>query len=132
MNTFVGMAIDLERMRSKLGKATGGLSGPAIKPMALARCHEAAHAVRIPVIGSGGISSGRDALEFIAAGAAAVQVGTTAITRLDFIVLIPVWNLRPRVEHGSLLGHAPANTGGHAGAGSLWLGSAASDSLCAP
>ena len=76
VNTFVGMAIDLERMRSKLGKATGGLSGPAIKPMALARCHEAAHAVRIPVIGSGGISSGRDALEFIAAGAAAVQVGT--------------------------------------------------------
>ena len=66
VNTFVGMAIDLERMRSKLGKATGGLSGPAIKPMALARCHEAAHAVRIPVIGSGGISSGRDALEFIA------------------------------------------------------------------
>lgn len=76
VNTFVGMAIDLERMRSKLGKATGGLSGPAIKPMALARCHEAAHAVRIPVIGSGGISSARDALEFIAAGAAAVQVGT--------------------------------------------------------
>lgn len=76
VNTFVGMAIDLERMRSKLGKATGGLSGPAIKPMALARCHEAAHAVRIPVIGSGGISSGRDALEFIAAGATAVQVGT--------------------------------------------------------
>lgn len=76
VNTFVGMAIDLERMRSRLGKATGGLSGPAIKPLALARCHEAAHAVGIPVIGSGGMASGRDALEFIAAGATAVQIGT--------------------------------------------------------
>jgi dihydroorotate dehydrogenase (NAD+) catalytic subunit len=76
VNTFVGLAIDLERMRSRLGKATGGLSGPAIKPLALARCWEAAGAVRIPVLGSGGITSGRDALEFIAAGATAVQVGT--------------------------------------------------------
>jgi len=76
VNTFVGMAIDLDQMRSRLGKATGGLSGPAIKPLALARCWEAAHAVRIPVLGSGGIASGRDALEFLAAGATAVQVGT--------------------------------------------------------
>ena len=76
VNTFVGMAIDLERMASRLGRASGGVSGPAIKPLALARCHEAARAVRIPVIGSGGIASGRDALEFIAAGATAVQVGT--------------------------------------------------------
>jgi dihydroorotate dehydrogenase (NAD+) catalytic subunit len=76
VNTFVAMAIDLEQMTSRLGRATGGLSGPAIKPLALARCHEAARAVSIPVIGSGGIASGRDALEFIAAGAAAVQVGT--------------------------------------------------------
>jgi len=76
VNSFVGLAIDLERMRSRLGRATGGVSGPAIKPLALARCHEAANAVRIPVIGSGGIMSGRDALEFIAAGATAVQVGT--------------------------------------------------------
>jgi dihydroorotate dehydrogenase (NAD+) catalytic subunit len=76
VNTFVAMAIDLDRMRSKLGKATGGLSGPAVKPLALARCWEAAAAVRIPVLGSGGIASGRDALEFIAAGATAVQVGT--------------------------------------------------------
>ena len=76
VNTFVGMAIDLDRMRSRLGKATGGLSGPAVKPLALARCWEAAAAVRIPVLGSGGIASGRDALEFIAAGATAVQVGT--------------------------------------------------------
>ena len=76
VNTFVGLAIDLDGMQSKLGKATGGLSGPAIKPLALARCWEAAAAVRIPVLGSGGIASGRDALEFIAAGATAVQVGT--------------------------------------------------------
>jgi dihydroorotate dehydrogenase (NAD+) catalytic subunit len=76
VNTFVGMSIDLDGMRSKLGKATGGLSGPAVKPLALARCWEAASAVRIPVLGSGGIASGRDALEFVAAGATAVQVGT--------------------------------------------------------
>lgn len=78
VNTFVGMAVDLQHMTSRLGRATGGLSGPAIKPLALARCHEAARAVRIPVIGSGGIMSGRDALEFIAVGATAVQVGTAS------------------------------------------------------
>ncbi|HTR96555.1 MAG TPA: dihydroorotate dehydrogenase [Candidatus Acidoferrales bacterium] len=80
VNTFVGMAIDLERLGSRLGRATGGVSGPAIKPLALARCHEAAGAVGIPVIGSGGIASGRDALEFIAAGATAVQVGTATFS----------------------------------------------------
>ena len=81
VNTFVGMAVELEHMRSKLGRPTGGLSGPAIKPLALARCWETARAVRIPVIGSGGIMNGRDALEFMALGAAAVQVGTASFLR---------------------------------------------------
>ena len=91
VNTFVGMAVDLEQMGSRLGRATGGLSGPAIKPLALARCHEAARAVRIPVIGSGGIMSARDALEFIAVGATAVQVGTASF-------------IRPRAAHDVLVG----------------------------
>jgi dihydroorotate dehydrogenase (NAD+) catalytic subunit len=83
VNTFVAMAIDLDTMGSRLGKATGGLSGPAVKPLALARCWEAAAAVRIPVLGSGGIASGRDALEFIAVGATAVQVGTATFVEPD-------------------------------------------------
>ncbi len=81
VNTFVGMSIDLEHSRSRLNRASGGLSGPAIKPLALARCHEAARAVRIPVVGSGGIVNGRDALEFLAVGAVAVQVGTITFVR---------------------------------------------------
>jgi len=81
VNTFVGMAVDLEHERHKLNRATGGLSGPAIKPLALARCHEAAAAVSVPVIGSGGVMSGRDALEFLAVGATAVQVGTLTFVR---------------------------------------------------
>jgi dihydroorotate dehydrogenase (NAD+) catalytic subunit len=81
VNTFVGMAVDLDHARHRLNRETGGLSGPAIKPLALARCHEVARSVAIPVLGSGGIMSGRDALEFIAVGAAAVQVGTASFIR---------------------------------------------------
>jgi dihydroorotate dehydrogenase (NAD+) catalytic subunit len=81
VNTFVGMSVDLERGRNRLNRATGGLSGPAIKPLALARCHEAANAVRIPVIGSGGAMTGRDVLEFLAVGARAVQIGTASFIR---------------------------------------------------
>jgi dihydroorotate dehydrogenase (NAD+) catalytic subunit len=81
VNTFVGMAIDLDHLRPKLSRRTGGLSGPAIRPLAVARCAETVAAVGIPVIGSGGITSGRDALEFIAVGAAAVQVGTASFVR---------------------------------------------------
>jgi len=81
VNTFVGMAVDLDRRTSRLGRATGGLSGPTIKPLALARAAETAAAISIPVIGSGGIMNGRDALEFIAVGAHAVQVGTASFVR---------------------------------------------------
>jgi dihydroorotate dehydrogenase (NAD+) catalytic subunit len=81
VNTFPGMALDLDRRRFKLGRPTGGLSGPAIKPLALACCWEVARAVRIPVLGSGGIMNARDALEFIAVGATAVQVGTVSFIR---------------------------------------------------
>jgi dihydroorotate dehydrogenase (NAD+) catalytic subunit len=81
VNTFVGMSVDLGVPRHRLNRATGGLSGPAIKPLALARCHDVARAVGVPVIGSGGIMNGRDALEFIAVGAAAVQVGTVSFIR---------------------------------------------------
>jgi dihydroorotate dehydrogenase (NAD+) catalytic subunit len=81
VNTFVGMSIDLSTGASRLNRRTGGLSGPAIKPLALARCDEAVRAVRIPVIGSGGIVSATDALEFLAIGAVAVQVGTASFVR---------------------------------------------------
>ena len=95
VNTFVGMAVDLDHMRHRLNRSTGGLSGPAIKPLALARCHEAAAAVGIPVLGSGGIMSGRDALEFLAVGAAAVQVGTASFVRpraaLEILEEISLW-----------------------------------------
>jgi dihydroorotate dehydrogenase (NAD+) catalytic subunit len=80
-NTFVGMAVDLGHRASRLGRATGGLSGPAIKPLALARCAETVPAIGIPVIASGGIMNGRDALEFLAVGAHAVQVGTASFIR---------------------------------------------------
>lgn len=76
VNTFMGMVIDLERRKPVIANNTGGVSGAGIKPIALKMVYEAAHAVKIPVIGMGGIMSGKDALEFICAGARAVQVGT--------------------------------------------------------
>jgi dihydroorotate dehydrogenase (NAD+) catalytic subunit len=76
VNTFVGTAIDLKRRRFALGRPTGGLSGPAIKPLALAQVYEVSGAVTIPVVGMGGIVTAEDALEFLVAGATAVQVGT--------------------------------------------------------
>ncbi|MBZ5561398.1 MAG: dihydroorotate dehydrogenase [Acidobacteriia bacterium] len=76
VNTFVGMAIDIETRTPRLSNVTGGLSGPSIKPVALRMVFQAARAVRIPIIGIGGIASTEDALEFLIAGARAVQVGT--------------------------------------------------------
>lgn len=76
INTLMGMAVDVERRRPYLSTVTGGLSGPAVKPVAVRMVWQVAKAVGIPVIGLGGISSGRDALEFIMAGATAVQIGT--------------------------------------------------------
>lgn len=76
VNTFLGLAIDVETRLPKLAFGTGGLSGPAIRPLAVRMTWQAARAVRIPVIGIGGIASATDALEFILAGASAVQIGT--------------------------------------------------------
>src|SRR5713226_604435 len=76
INTFVGMSIDLNTRQPRLSFRTGGLSGPAIRPLAVHVAHQAARAVSIPVIGIGGIVRAEDALEFLIAGCAAVQVGT--------------------------------------------------------
>jgi dihydroorotate dehydrogenase (NAD+) catalytic subunit len=76
VNTFVALAIDARARRPRLGAGFGGLSGPAIKPIALRLVYQAAQTVKIPVIGLGGIATGEDAAEFLVAGAAAVQVGT--------------------------------------------------------
>ena len=76
VNTFLGMAIDVETRRPKLSNIVGGLSGPAIRPIAVRMVYECRRSVKIPVIGMGGIASAGDALEFMIAGAAAVQVGT--------------------------------------------------------
>ena len=77
INTLTGMKIDVERRRFALANRTGGLSGPAIKPVAVRMVYQAAQAVKLPIIGMGGIANGADALEFILAGASAVAVGTT-------------------------------------------------------
>ena len=76
INTLKGMAIDIYSRQPVLGNLTGGLSGPAIKPVALRMVYEVAGTVQIPIIGCGGIAAGNDAIEFIMAGATAVQVGT--------------------------------------------------------
>lgn len=76
VNTFVAMAIDVETRRPRISNVTAGLSGPAIRPIAVRMVYEAAHAVKIPVIGMGGISTADDVIEFMLAGATAVQVGT--------------------------------------------------------
>lgn len=76
INTLLGMAIDVERQRPYLSTITGGLSGPAVRPVAVRMVWQVAKAVNIPVVGLGGIMNGRDAIEFMLAGASAIQVGT--------------------------------------------------------
>jgi dihydroorotate dehydrogenase (NAD+) catalytic subunit len=78
VNTFLGMSIDVETRRPRLTNITGGLSGPAIKPIALRMVYETARAVNIPILGMGGIVTAEDAVEFLLAGATAVQVGTAS------------------------------------------------------
>lgn len=76
INTLIGMAVDVRTRKPKLSTVTGGLSGPAIKPIALAKVYEVAQAVKIPILGIGGIRSTEDAIEFLLVGATAVQIGT--------------------------------------------------------
>ena len=75
-NTFLGMAIDVKKRKPMLSTITGGLSGPCIRPIAVRMVWQVANAVKVPVVGLGGIASGRDAIEFLLAGATAVQIGT--------------------------------------------------------
>ena len=82
------MAVDLETRRPKLGNVYGGLSGPAIKPIALRMVHQVASRLKVPVVGMGGIMTGTDALEFLVAGASAVEVGTANFVDPDAAVRI--------------------------------------------
>lgn len=82
-NTFLAMAIDVDKRRPVFENVYAGLSGPAVKPIALRMVHQVAHGVDIPVMGMGGISSWRDALEFMMAGATVVQVGTGSFMKPD-------------------------------------------------
>jgi dihydroorotate dehydrogenase (NAD+) catalytic subunit len=88
VNTFVGMSIDLNSYRPRLSFRTGGLSGPAIHPLAVHLAHQAARAVSIPVIGIGGVTTAEDALEFLVAGCSAVQVGTATFVNPQAIAEI--------------------------------------------
>lgn len=88
VNTFLGMAINPRTRRSRLGLSQGGLSGPAIKPLALRLVWEVSRSVKVPIVGTGGIESGEDVVEFMLAGATAVAVGTAAFRRYDLPIRI--------------------------------------------
>ncbi len=100
VNTFLAMAVDLETRRPKLGNVFGGLSGPAIKPIALRMVYQVASRLKVPVIGMGGIMTGTDALEFLVAGAAAVEVGTASFVDPDAAVRIVAEIGRWCEDHG--------------------------------
>ena len=76
INTLMGMAVDIEKRQPLLSIRTGGLSGPCVKPVALRMVYDVAHAVKIPVVGLGGISTAKDAIEFLMCGATAIEIGT--------------------------------------------------------
>ena len=100
VNTFLGLAIDVETRKPKLAFGTGGLSGPAIRPLAVRMTWQAARAVKIPIIGIGGIASANDALEFFIAGAAAVQVGTMNFSRPNIYTEIEAGLVDYLTRHG--------------------------------
>ena len=105
INTLMGMAIDLKTRRPILGNMTGGLSGPCVKPVALRMVWQVARAVKIPVCGLGGIMTGKDAAEFLIAGASVVQVGTATLASPDAILRITrelaAWGTANQIEHVS-------------------------------
>lgn len=100
INTLMGMAVDVERRRPMLSTVTGGLSGPAVRPVAVRMVWQTAKAVKIPVIGLGGIASGRDAIEFMLAGARAIEVGTANFINPAVCVEIVDWISDWCVRHG--------------------------------
>src|SRR5262249_58536815 len=108
INTLRGLAVDLETRRPRLRSVTGGLSGPAIKPVALAMVYALASSVRIPVVGIGGIRTGEDALEFLCCGARAVQVGTATFyaprAPLQIARDMARWGALPALPRGTDLG----------------------------
>jgi dihydroorotate dehydrogenase (NAD+) catalytic subunit len=100
INTLMGMAIDVERRKPCLSTVTGGLSGAAVRPVAVRMVWQVAKAVKIPVIGLGGISSGRDAIEFMLAGARAVQIGTANFIDPQITLKAVDWMADWCVRHG--------------------------------
>lgn len=93
INTLIGTKIDIERQRPVLGNVIGGLSGPAVKPVAVRMCYQVAQAVNVPIIGMGGIMNAEDAIEFMLAGASAVAVGTANFVHPD---------IAEKIAHGML------------------------------
>ena len=102
INTLTGMQIDVERQKFVLANKTGGLSGPAIKPVAVRMVYQVANAVNVPIIGMGGIANAKDAMEFILAGATAVSVGTANFnnpnTTIEVVEGIEDYMIRHNVE----------------------------------
>ena len=82
-NTYQAMSVDVKTRKSRLGRVTGGLSGPAIKPITLRLVYEASRAVKIPIVGLGGIETAEDVMEYLIVGARAVQIGTANFSRPD-------------------------------------------------